>query len=202
DYNTWSLDRKRAFWINAYNAFVLTVVIDNYPINNVKSLQYPSNSPKTIEGAWTDVEFDSPMDDVTLSRIEHGILPKLGNPYTIFGLCNGTKGSPELSGQVYRPETIDAQLETAATKFLGDEKNLSLSEDGGTLMISEEMRTASRTFVSRFYKSNQYARRDKYEVALMNLILKHTGDKYQDVITKNHFNIKWVERDWSLNDVL
>ena len=30
---TWSKDKKKAFWINVYNAYTLQIVLDNYPTN-------------------------------------------------------------------------------------------------------------------------------------------------------------------------
>src|SRR4051812_22677464 len=40
-YQTWSREQQMAFWLNAYNAFVLQTVIDRYPING-SSKAYPS----------------------------------------------------------------------------------------------------------------------------------------------------------------
>ncbi|MCZ7585703.1 MAG: DUF547 domain-containing protein [Deltaproteobacteria bacterium] len=48
---------------------------------------------------------------MTLSRIENNILPDLGHPLVVFGLCNGTKGAPALAEVPYRAETLDKQLE-------------------------------------------------------------------------------------------
>src|SRR5688572_9967452 len=38
----WSGDQKKAFWINAYNAFVLQTVVNHYPIRGQAS-GYPTN---------------------------------------------------------------------------------------------------------------------------------------------------------------
>src|SRR4026209_2200787 len=40
---SWSREQQMAFWVNAYNAFVLETVVDHYPINGA-SKAYPSNS--------------------------------------------------------------------------------------------------------------------------------------------------------------
>src|SRR5512147_1637646 len=50
-YNGWSREQKMAFWVNAYNAFVLQTVINNYPIHG-RSSAYPANSIRQIPGAF------------------------------------------------------------------------------------------------------------------------------------------------------
>src|SRR5688500_8111494 len=47
----WTPDRQLAFWINAYNAFVLRTVIDHYPIRG-KAPEYPARSIRQIPGAF------------------------------------------------------------------------------------------------------------------------------------------------------
>src|SRR5262245_25276104 len=40
-YDEWSAERKIAFWVNAYNAFVLETIVSNYPIRGT-SQSYPA----------------------------------------------------------------------------------------------------------------------------------------------------------------
>ena len=50
-YDAWPREHKMAFWVNAYNAFVLQTVINNYPIHG-RSATYPENSIRQIPGAF------------------------------------------------------------------------------------------------------------------------------------------------------
>src|SRR3954447_7608427 len=50
-YDGWSRDEKMAFWINAYNAFVLQTVVERYPIRGA-SPGYPPESIRQIPGAF------------------------------------------------------------------------------------------------------------------------------------------------------
>src|SRR4051812_44427762 len=45
--NGWPRERQLAYWINAYNAFVLRTVIDAYPIRG-RAADYPANSIRQI----------------------------------------------------------------------------------------------------------------------------------------------------------
>ena len=54
-YQGWSREQQMAFWVNAYNAFVLQTVIDHYPINGA-SRSYPANSVRQIPGAFEQTQ--------------------------------------------------------------------------------------------------------------------------------------------------
>lgn len=38
DYERWSKDEKIAFWLNAYNAFTVRVILDHYPIASIRRI--------------------------------------------------------------------------------------------------------------------------------------------------------------------
>ena len=203
-YEGFSLDQKRAYWINAYNALVLFVVIDNYPIKAEDSLysKFPENSPMSIKGAWTDIKMKSAIGKVTLSRIENNILPGLGEPLFIFAISNGTKGGAPLSDKVYTHENLSRQLEQVASRFLKKEENISVSPDGKTVIVSRYIKNHSILFEGRFLKKGQYLRRTNEEITLMNLMLHYCGENVASVIRGNKFQFEWKEIDWSLNDLL
>ena len=74
----WNDREKIAFWLNAYNAFTLKAIIDNYPIKPdfFKSMYYPRNSIRQISGVWDKMTFKVMAKDYTLEHIEHKILRK------------------------------------------------------------------------------------------------------------------------------
>src|SRR5215207_7689343 len=65
----WPRERQLAYWINAYNAFVLRTVIDGYPIRG-RSSDYPPNSIRQIPGAFERRTFRAAGRMLTLDAIE------------------------------------------------------------------------------------------------------------------------------------
>ena len=51
EYDGWTRPRQIAFWINAYNAFVIESVLDAYPIAG-RSSAYPANSIRQVPGVF------------------------------------------------------------------------------------------------------------------------------------------------------
>jgi len=78
-YDRWSDRQKVAFWINAYNALTLQVIIDNYPIKSgfFASLKYPKNSIRQISGVWDKITFPVMGKRMTLEGMEPYEVEKL-----------------------------------------------------------------------------------------------------------------------------
>jgi len=47
----WSNNEKKAYWINAYNAFTLKLIIDNYPVKSIKDIG-PSIQIPFVNTPW------------------------------------------------------------------------------------------------------------------------------------------------------
>src|SRR6187402_1644949 len=74
----WSRDRQLAYWINAYNAFVLRTVIDGYPIRG-RSSEFPANSIRQIPGAFERRTFRAGGRTLTLDAIEKDVIAEFGD---------------------------------------------------------------------------------------------------------------------------
>jgi hypothetical protein len=81
-----------AFWLNAYNAFVLRTVIDQYPIP-LRSPQYPPHSIRQIPGAFERIPRHAGGKTVTLDQIEQTILPGFNDPRLFLALGRGALGA-------------------------------------------------------------------------------------------------------------
>src|SRR5690349_7045831 len=57
-------EQALAFWINAYNAFTLQLIIE----------QQPKQSIRDIKGAWDDFRFTAGGRSLSLNQIEHDII--------------------------------------------------------------------------------------------------------------------------------
>jgi hypothetical protein len=203
EYETFSQDQKRAFWINAYNLFVLRVVIDNYPIKSKEEFSnYPKNSPMNIEGAWNDKTFKSPLGKVTLNRVQNDLLPSMGQPYWIFAVCNGTKGAPDLAPEPYLASRLADQLDKAAERFVRNPEKVAFDQAGKTITISKYLQIHGQGLIAKLYAPDLYKRRDKLEIALLNLFIRHGDPALTPFVRGNLYNILWQTQDWSLNDVL
>ncbi|NQV51889.1 MAG: DUF547 domain-containing protein [Flavobacteriales bacterium] len=120
----WTKNEQLAYWINAYNAFTLQLIVRNYPITSIKDIT-PVTVPFVIS-PW-DVKFiEIEGRKYDLNQIEHGIIrEQFDQPMIHFGLVCAAKSCPKLRTEAYTAEEVDLQLREQASDFVNDQmKNI------------------------------------------------------------------------------
>ncbi len=174
-----SRDDRFAFYINAYNAWTIKLILTGYPgIKSIKDLGSFFKSPWKKEIARIDGGI------VTLDHIEHEVLrPGFKDPRVHFAVNCASKGCPPLRGEAYRGDILDRQLDEMTRAFINDPRRNRL--EGRTLYVSSIFKWFSEDFnddVAGFFL--KYARGDLKEG------LEANG---------NAVTIKYLDYDWSLN---
>lgn len=129
-----SRDERLAFWINAYNACALRLVVDHYPIDAqrvVTSLrnqlsQIPANSIRQIPDARTRQFCRVAQRERSLDGIEHGIIRPMGEPRSLFALYGASRSGPALAPEAYGAGRLGQQLDAAVRRFLADPQRYGL----------------------------------------------------------------------------
>ena len=75
----WSEDERLAYWINAYNAYTVKLVLDHWPVKSIKDIR--PDGKGFINSVW-DIKFiEIEGHKYDLNNIEHGIIrPKFEDP--------------------------------------------------------------------------------------------------------------------------
>lgn len=179
--DTKSLTRNErfAFYINAYNAWTIKLVLGGYPgIESIKDLGSLFKSP------WKKkiVKIDGSV--ITLDDIEHQILrPRFKDPRVHFAINCASKSCPPLISEPYDGGSLDSQLDRSVSAFLSDRKNNYF--EGDTLYVSMIFQWFSEDFnngiIGFFMK---YADED---------LKKELKAKAGDI------RVSYLHYDWSLN---
>jgi Protein of unknown function, DUF547 len=120
---TWTEQEQLAYWINAYNAFTVELILRNYPIASIKDI---GGSIPMINSPWDlkffmigDVKFD-------LNTIEHVILRgQFEEPRIHFAINCASISCPDLRNEAFVAERLDQQLEEQARTFINNaDKNI------------------------------------------------------------------------------
>jgi len=167
----WTREQRMAFWINAYNAFTLRAIVDHYPIKSGWLTLHPRNSIQQIDGVWTNLKWPAAGRSVTLDDIEHRILrPTFKEARIHFAVNCASISCPPLAAEPYRPQTLDAQLDEAARRFLASGEGLRV--DGDTLRVSSIFKWYGDDFIER-YAPTIPGSRDARERAILGAIAKY-----------------------------
>ncbi|MDA2921263.1 DUF547 domain-containing protein [Desulfobacterota bacterium AH_259_B03_O07] len=206
-YQNWTDEEKLAFWINAYNAFTIKAIIDNYPIKRNYSLVglfLPSNSIRQISGVWTDLQFRAVGRNVTLGEIEHEILRKEFNePRIHFAINCASMGCPDLRNEAYRPDIIYDQLESQSIDYVNNqEKGVRIDTENSKVQFSQIFNWFGDDFVESYGNTKLFEERSFKEKAILNFVLKYLkSEGERDYLKRNGFSISYLDYDWSLNEL-
>ena len=123
----WSEEERLAYWINAYNAYTVALIVDHFPVLSIKDIR---NGVPFVNSVW-DIKFIQIEGAVyDLNNIEHSILRKeFEEPRIHFAINCASVSCPELLNQAYWPDQIEKQLEEAAIRFINDENRNDLESE-------------------------------------------------------------------------
>lgn len=114
----WNDQDKLAYWINAYNAITIDLIIRNYPIKSIKDIKDP----------WKQRYWKLGEKWYNLDEIEHQIIRKMGEPRIHFALVCAAKSCPKLYNKAFTAFELEKDLTKLTEEFLADESKNNISQ--------------------------------------------------------------------------
>jgi len=170
DDSTWNNNEKLAYWINAYNAFTIKLILNNYPTKSIKNISNP----------WDKKFFSIGKNKMNLNAIEHEILRKKFNePRIHFAIVCASYSCPKLLNTAFTAANIEKQLEAQAKDFINDPKRNIITAD--KVQLSEIF----SWFTGDFTKKGTL-------IAFLN--------KYSTVKINEKAKVSYLPYNWNLNE--
>ncbi len=114
----YSQAERLAYWVNLYNAAVMKMIIDHYPVTSINDIENPwKRKVVTVNGT-----------SYSLDDIEHTILRKMNEPRVHFVLNCAAKSSPKLWNRAYTGANIYKELEAQTKLYINDSRKNILSK--------------------------------------------------------------------------
>lgn len=111
----WSKDEQLAYWINAYNAFTIKLIVDNYPVKSITNLE----GGKPWDKKWIKLGSKT----YSLNNIEHDILrPQFKDARIHFAVNCAAKSCPPVWNKAWTEKNLNGQLERSAKAFINNTK--------------------------------------------------------------------------------
>ena len=198
----WPRERQLAYWLNAYNAFVLQTVLDHYPIRG-RHAAYPANSIRQIPGAFEKRQHRAGGRSLTLDAIEKTILPSFKDPRVYLALGRGAIGSGRLRSEAYSAGRLSAQLDAVQAEFVTERTMLTVDRGDDQVTVTPIVSWHEPEFVSAYDKGAEgpFAQRSPIERALVAFILPHLLPLEREFVQRNTFRVSYHAFDWRLNDL-
>lgn len=173
-----------AFWSNAYNATVISQVVDRYPLDSVRDVG------SLFGGGFFKIKHRIAGAQRHLDNIEHDILRKnFDDPRIHFVLVCGAFGCPRLLPRPYRAADLEDTLAAQAREFLAQPRGLRIDRDRNTL------------YLSRYF--DWYGKDFKASAgSVIDYILPYAPPASAAYIRSNQRSLRrrFMDYDWALND--
>ena len=200
-YPQWDQHERAAFWLNAYNAFVLKTVIDHYPIRG-RAPAYPSSSIRQIPGAFETLSHRAAGRSVTLDAIEKTVLQEFRDPRLYLALGRGAIGSPRLRSEAFTGNRLEEQLRRVTAECPTRSECILVDATANRISVTPAVGWHETEFVAAYATSDAgFAGRSSIERAVLTLILPNLLATERNFLDKNEFRVTYSEFDWSLNEL-
>ena len=172
---------RMAFWINAYNAFVIKGVLDEYPIKSVRDVGWLPDS------FFKRKKFETKLGEITLQALENEKLREAFQESRIhFAINCASISCPKLLTETYKAEKLEEQLEAQAVSFINDKSRNYLDKGNSILYLSHIFKWYEGDFLKNVKKIEEY-------------VAGYLNPEDAEFVRNNEVAVKYLDYDWGLN---
>ena len=111
-----SKEERLAYWINAYNAVTVRLIVTNYPLSSITKLD--GGKP------WDVKRYSNGGKKLSLNDIENNIIRPMGDARIHFALNCAAKSCPPLLNEAFTSDNVNKLLEQRARQFINSSRTV------------------------------------------------------------------------------
>jgi len=177
-----SRNEQLAFYINAYNATTIKLILSAYP--GITSIWDLGSRILTWKSPFRKKIVRIEGKTMSLDDLEHGIIrPRFKEPRVHFAINCASRSCPPLISEPYQGSSLDQQLDTSTRAFLNDPERNDLG--GYTFRVSKIFKWFGEDFNDD----------------VVGFFLKFADAELKEKLIANRdkIKVKYLDYDWSLN---
>ncbi|WP_028890035.1 DUF547 domain-containing protein [Tenacibaculum ovolyticum] len=169
----WSATKAKAFWINAYNAYTIKLILDSYPLKKITDIKRKGRN------AWKIPFAVIGKKTYSLDYIEHKILRRWHDDPRIHVAINAaSKSGPRFANYAFTTKNIETKLEALMKEFINDTTKNKISS--GKIEVSKMFEWYQEDFTIKH--------------SLVDYI-----NKYSDIQVNDGAEVVYMKYNWDLN---
>ena len=179
-----------AYWINAYNAWILRIVVDHYPVKKITDIGWIPYSVFFFRYIRLGGK------KMSLRHLENEIIYKgFSDPRIHFAINCASLGCPQLPREIFHPERLNEQLNQMARKYNNDDRYVRLESGTNQLVLSKIYDWYEKDFLS--WGQNHLGRKIELQDYVQ---LYMTLERKQQLARFKKIRVVFRKYDWGLND--
>jgi len=193
-------ESQLAYWINAYNATVINLVVEHYPISSVKDV--PSKGAgkllSKLAGFFFEQKFELGGRTINLYGLEKNIIRKrFSDPRFHFALNCASLGCPRLPMRAFSADDLEAELERETRLFMNEDRNVRIDNESRTVWLSSIFKWYKKEFISYLKANDPKEHASLIRYAELYCIGEKANALAEARRTGYHFD--FIPYDWGLN---
>ena len=178
-----SRDERLAFWINAYNILAIQIVLDHYPIDDIRE------AGNLIRPVWKRTAGVVGGRSVSLGWIEHEVLRPMGEPRIHGAIVCASVSCPALNRKPFSAARLDAELDGAMQRLLTDrDKGLRIDHDENRLLLSR---------IFKWFRDDFDA-----QGGVLGVVVRYAAPAERRWLERHpEPSLRYLDYDWRLNDL-
>ena len=184
-----------AYWLYAYNAYVIRSVLENWPLQSVTDVKAPIEAVKGL-GFFYRQRFLFGGDALSLYAVEHEkILATYRDPRIHFVLNCASASCPVLRPELPTGDDLEELLKVSTVDFINDERNVRVDHDAQQVVLSTIFKWYRNDFI------NDVRRRGlpNDDGVLGYIRDAASADLQADLIEGSGYSVLYEDYDWAIN---
>ncbi|MBI4372833.1 MAG: DUF547 domain-containing protein [Candidatus Omnitrophica bacterium] len=185
-------EERIAFWINLYNASVIRMMLNEYPIASLSDIP-----------AAFDIRTIRAIDEFfSLAELRDQVLRKgFKDERILTALTSARMDSPKLMPEALQGKTLDAQLDRSAERFVEDDERNQIKVGEKKIFLSPLFRIFEDDFLLNYSSKTGPSKFSDAEAAVISFILHYLRDSEKRLfLDRGRYQVAYLPEDPRLNE--
>lgn len=185
-----------AYWMYAYNALVISAVLERYPIESVTDVKAPIEVVRGL-GFFYKLRFLVGGKRLSLYEIEHDkVIAQAEDPRVHFVLNCGSGGCPAVRPELPTGAELEPFLASSAAAFVAEKRNVRIDHKRRELTLSKIFSWYEEDFVAELRRRGLPSQGGV--AAYLPLVAQ--GPLQEELKRAANYQVTFSDYDWSLNE--
>jgi hypothetical protein len=185
-----------AYWLYAYNAYVIRAILEHWPLQSVTNVKAPVELVRGL-GFFYQLRFVFGGIAYSLYAVENDIIRPSYRDARVHFVLNCASGScPVLRPELPAGDALEPFLEQAAIDFVSDKRNVSIDQDKKQVVLSAIFKWFKGDFINNLRRRGLPSDR-----GLVDYVASVAPAGLRDDLNgASEFEIVFNEYDWTVNN--
>jgi hypothetical protein len=184
-----------AYWLYAYNAYVIRSVLQHWPLESVTDVKAPIEAVTGL-GFFYRQRFLFGGEPLSLYAVEHKkILDVYNDPRVHFVLNCASDSCPVLRPELPVGDELEALMVSSTAEFINDQRNVRIDHDNARIVLSTIFKWYKNDFLNDLRRRGLSTERGVLEYVADG----GSSELRQELHRAATYEVVFEDYDWSLN---